>query len=499
MSIIKKVNKNVIYNILTFIFLALALSWLTFINGFPLYFTDSAIYILSSLRHIVITLSELNNLPLSIDTYVASILEEMGNLQYILPQTHPIFYSYFILPFHLTLSLLPVVIAQALIFLYVLYLFLKTNFQLFKRKDLIIITLLLAVFSSLPWNINIILADFFAPIIVLLFFLLGFCQDKLTKFEIFFCFVMLVLAISFHYSYLPLAGALAVIVFVLNFWIQKGNEKKSRIYMLLTRKSFLLFCPILLVAAMHISLNLIYYKKFTISIAGHEFLMARFIGDGTIKKYLKENCDNNKYQLCSYQESLTSSSNYLHGKNSPRYKIGVEEEKEIIRKSIIEYPLLYLENVYKNTLKQLITFNVSNKQSHEKNYISSVIKTVFPNSYPAYKNSLQHQNKLNPIISFFRKLHNTSIFISLILSFIWFCFAVRYKNKLMLALFTIILAGLIINAGVTGSISGIYARYQNRIVWLVQFYALIGSFVFVYNGWYQKLPIKKAIFFLTKK
>jgi hypothetical protein len=103
-----------------------------------------------------------------------------------------------------------------------------------------------------------------------------------------------------------------------------------------------------------------------------------------------------------------------------------------------------------------------------------VILTVFgPSVHARYVTSRQNTRKLP--IGTVAWLHNTAVVVSIpIVVFLFVIFA-RRKEPLYVSLFILILFGLIANAFIVGALSFVYSRLQSRVIWLVVFYATVGS------------------------
>jgi hypothetical protein len=255
---------------------------------------------------------------------------------------------------------------------------------------------------------------------------------------------------------------------------------------------------------MHVSLNLIHYKIFTISIGSEAFLIEKFRTDGTLKKYLDENCDNKEYRFCKYKDCDSTckhkdnflSISYLWDiNNSLLHRIGVlqmrAESKKIIKNIILEYPFLVLTNLIKTTGKQLKSFHIQLDPISSHTSVEQAIRTIFQNDYQSYRESLQNTNSEFFRIDFFNSFYAITFYFSIFLSCIFFLFALWEKNKLLMSLFILIAATLIFNAAITGGLSGVFDRYQSRVIWLVPLYALIGGFHFIETARYRKLFFKR--------
>lgn len=440
---------NLVYSLLTVGLATFFLSWVALLNGFPLVFSDSGTYLDTALSF--------SNLPLD----------------------RPIFYSFFLLPLHGTLSLWPIVFFQNLIFLYVLYLTMRTMLGTVRRTYFLLVTLALAIFSSLPWQSGQIMADFYTPIVVLLCFLLGMCHDKLSRIETSLCCLGLTGMITFHLTHLPLAIGLTVVLVLVNLLPFNRHLLTIKMLAMLVGSIFTAVC---LLASVH----LLHRGELTLAPMSNDFLIGRFIADGPIKKYLAEHCGEKHYVLCDYQDELpTSPESYIWKSDSLLRKTGGTEKtrsesRELIRASLKTYPLWHLKNAWKAIQQQLVTFDTGGLNPYlGDTLIYTVIQKYFPAMTPSYETSLQSTGKLkNPTI---RPLHRGSTYVSLVIACIWAIVAIHRRDGPWFGLFVLVLTSLVLNAALCGVLSGVHDRFQNRLIWLVQLVALLGVLFVAYR------------------
>jgi hypothetical protein len=426
---------------------AILLNSPAFFNGFPLVAGDTAAYIVDARNFL---------------------------LFFTINWARPIFYSIFILPLHLTLSVWPIVLVQGVIVAHLLFITLRVINQK-QPRSFVIVILILTVCTSLPWLVGQIMADVFTGIVILGLFLLSFGLDRLTRLEKIYIFFLTAGAISVHSSHIPLALGLVIVTVGLQGFLRWHGWRRMK-------KLALLIGPIMIATSALLAVNIAAVGQITLSPGSPLFLLARLIEDGTARMYLDETCPEKGYVLCSYRDELSSSWHFLWSKDSPLKKAGGPwklraEASEIVRGSLRAYPVQQLHKSLHNFFHQFVSISTgaSLRPRLEGDHTNRVILTVFgPSVHARYVTSRQNTQKLpiGPVAW----LHNTAVIVSIpILVFLFVLFA-RRKEPLYVSLFILILFGLMANAFIVGALSFVYSRLQSRVIWLVVFYATVGSF-----------------------
>ena len=217
------------------------------------------------------------------------------------------------------------------------------------------------------------------------------------------------------------------------------------------------------------------------------FLLARMVGDGTADRYLRAHCgetapERSSDTMCSYVAHMPMSADeFLWSENrargvwqlaSPDEKAAISTESSaIVNGTIRNYPLEQAKASAGNALRQLFTVgitqfgNVAELEPEKTPGMSSLLTE--------YRGSAIWQRKA-PLT-----LVSTAMLTvySLALCFVSFAlFRFRSgsgRNDGLVAIVMLLLAGLAINAAVSGVIAGVYDRYQGRVAWLSLLAALV--------------------------
>jgi len=130
----------------------------------------------------------------------------------------------------------------------------------------------LALFSTAPWFVSLLMPDIFAAMAVLCIFLLGF-STRLTHAEVAWLVLLGALALAVHLSHLVIAAACVFGVLCLNW-----------------RRLSIAAFPLVGAIVILLGTNLYAFQKATISPHGSVFMLARLSGDGNTKEVLEKYC-----------------------------------------------------------------------------------------------------------------------------------------------------------------------------------------------------------------
>jgi hypothetical protein len=118
-----------------------------------------------------------------------------------------VFYNFLVAPLTWAAgSLWPIVFFQSLVVAYLLRLILLDVFGDGSPRRLLAVTLGVAVLTSLPWETGFVMADVYAPVVVLALFLLAFCAETLSRRERLLLSAILLAACAVHLTH-PLIAA----------------------------------------------------------------------------------------------------------------------------------------------------------------------------------------------------------------------------------------------------------------------------------------------------
>ncbi len=418
----------------------------------------------------------------------------------IVPVDRPIFYGLFVRHISLAHSLWFVAIAQSLLVTMLMLILIR---DIFKSKDPFLHTFVAGVFLSLTTSISYVVShimpDFFLPVLLLSIFIFLFSNDLSIHTKIFLGIIIIYSCIS-HLSNLLISVALLFLIYIGFVFFRKKYFDFRKI------RNNLFILSILLGSVWIImpTVNYLYGIGFKTSRTKNIFLMANFIDSGIMQKYLSDNCDESNYKICENIDELpTTAAGFLWDAESVLYKNckGMDScwEKKDIEYGIIindlfkdnHYLWLVIKSSFKKSIAQIVSFGIDGREHVTETHASyGGIKTRLSPDFKNYRNARQAYGRIEfHTLSYIQHI-TVSISLLMILLFV---LLPKLREKLSLNIFFFIaytIFAIIINSFVTGTFSGVVNRYQNRVIWLIPFIALM--LIIKYADWTRKLEQRKS-------
>lgn len=435
-----------------------------FFNGYPIFYSDSALYI-----------------------YASMLFGHLSNGED-LPYLSGIGYALFIRIVTWRYSLYLVVLAQALLLNILIYHSIK---NVIPEKKIIKFHLpiigILSICSSMGWTTSQLMPDIFTSYLVLSVFLL-YSWTKNSWGLYVFLSIVIIFSILSHLSNISISVLLIGVLFLL-FLLKKSYRKDLKIFFQKTLLVIgLIFTSLIILTGM----NNKYYDYKGLSPTGHIFLIARLMDTGFMPEFLNEKCAEKQYEMCKYKDSLPNSyEGFLWSPDSEFYKTGgwdikthKHEEYNMITRDVLTTPKYlgkFLYNCGIHSLKQLITFkigdgmsNVYTKESTEYQIVTKYFD--HPEFTVDFQNSRQMQSKINLGLI---NVVNYILLVVSVLTILW-TFVRRKMDRNMFLFTFVIISGVIINAAAASSLSSIFNRFQSRILWLIPLLACTYFSVYMY-------------------
>lgn len=463
---IKTINSNNQILIILFgsIVFLLPVMW----NGFPFVFTDSLSYITSG-------------------------------MDLLAPPDRPIFYGLLIRATGVPIKIWGVVIFQAILLSYFLLVFSNALFPKIHEKYLYLWILIITTLTSLPWFVGQISPDIFSSILYLALIVYALTYKHISDLNAFFIAAVIILSICVHSANL-IIGAITFMAIIFWFLINRHSWRDWKKYFVVVSMSFFSAVVFIIIS------NIWSHYGVTLNPTSKVFVLARVIEDGPGLKYLRSICKNTELKTCASLplleqakaveiqnpnskdpelKNLVASAFLWGGGLSASGGIFVvnAEAGSIIKESIKTYPLEELAALIRNMGNQLITFSVGEQLNStlKLDLMNQFFSSKFPSLYSSYLNSNQSLEKLRAITQFLNPIYFYVVIFSLILVFnscILFSRRNFPSDNLFLAVYGLLFF-LAANALVTGGLSGVFDRYQSRVIWLlpaISILLLIGLF-----------------------
>ena len=426
--------KSNLIHILLVLIGGLFLGSFAFYNRFPIVFSDTGTYILSGIENTV-------------------------------PVDRSLVYGIFLRHTSLAESIWIPVILQSIILSYLLYAYFHF-FSASRHKKLVYLFFIafITLFTGASLFSSTILPDIFTSIAALSLGLLLFVRKiKIVHFILISFFMFLGIGVhNSHFLILVLIMFFFTIAYLIKPWRQKFiviNTKRI-IYLWV-----LLIFTNLSVATLHYA----YGNTFSATRGGHVFLVARLNEMSLLKPYLDEHCEEKKYALCACKDDLPW--DFIWSQESPIVKLGGWEATKsdfnrISRDMLTDgyYLKMFVIKSGISSVTQFFSFDAGD-YVYKHDHTSPVIwplDIMFKHELKQFSGSLQNARGID-----FSTLNNRQqivVFFSLtlLIGLLFLKVPPFYRS---LALY--ILLVLLLNAVICGSLSGVFPRYQSRLVWLV--------------------------------
>lgn len=368
------------------------------------------------------------------------------------------FYGAFLLA-GLPLEFWPNVIIQAALTSWLVVLILRTH-GLGRRPLLAVaIVLLLAIATSLPWFVSLLMPDALFPIAVLALHLLIFRANTLTRHERIGLCAVVVFAIVSHMAMVGLAAGMIAALWFLR-WFARLTQPRLWIATLAVA-SGLFLAPLS---------NALITGHFIFTPGGPSFLFGRLIEDGIVTRYLDEKCPEPALHICAYRNGISrDTDDWLWKNDSPFWKLGgwqgyEEEERRIIWATLARYPITHMMTALRAATLQfsLFTTDFSNEPGDNAPTLG-IFKDYAPQLLPNLRAARLEAAPFDADPLNF--VHVPVAIISLVVVIV----AVVWRRRLHVAsettaLSASVLLALVLNAVICGVFSHPDDRYQSRLI-----------------------------------
>ncbi|WP_431301429.1 hypothetical protein [Sediminicoccus sp. BL-A-41-H5] len=403
-----------------------------FLNGYPLLFSDSGAFLAQTV------------VPLMI-------------------WDKPWVYGPFAWLFHQHLSLWGTSLAQGVIVSHLIWLLARVLGRAAPGGHLLLCAAL-ALGTTLPWSAALVMPDILAPVAVLAAVLLGWGWAALSPGERLWLILLGSVATASHLSHLPVMLALLLPALVMRLrWA----------------RCLAVLAPLAGGMLLLLATNIAGHGRIALSPHGSSFLLARLVADGPAARTIAARCPEAGWYLCDFAGRLPEDADvFLWAPDSPvnRTPEGIPiflggmllapEARIIVAETLWREPLSVLQAGLGNAWRQLLTAGIGDTlgNRHLDVAVRPRIAQGFPPSEVAgFDAALQRGAGLAQAGRAIAWLHPLVLLASLpLLAWGWWRGDARLRG-LLLALVVAVLA----NALATGALSGVHARYQARIAWLL--------------------------------
>jgi hypothetical protein len=411
------------------------------------------------------------------------------------PVERPITYGIFVWLTSLSVSLWFVILAQSLLTVYVLHVFLKRLYgQSYNPLILLFLLIPLGITTGAGYFVCQIKPDFFLPLIILSIcaFLVG--NGQITREDILLALITMTGLLA-HLSHIPIVTGLIIAIFcLLLIFRQLRVENYSKKFLVL----FVFICSAWLIAP---SINYVFTGSFTFSRVNNIFSTSRLLQAGIFQDYVSERCETDStFSMCKYRYEMADYKQYydfLWDKESFLYDhdcfakgklncwLARDKEFGVIVKEIYsrkEYRIWMARDAVHTSVTQFFSFGIPDYASYQRHsYPMEMARKYLPYDNKFIINASQGKRDLIfPVQNFVQLIMVIASLFVIFFFMIWHR-GRTYDAKLKLTGLIVMLI-LLGNAAFIGIFAGPSDRFQGRLIWLVPLFAILLIFRLALRG-----------------
>jgi hypothetical protein len=224
------------------------------------------------------------------------------------------------------------------------------------------------------------------------------------------------------------------------------------------------------------SFNYVRSGRATLASGSDTFLFGHLVDSGIASRLLAEHCPERDYLLCPQRRSLPMSVDELLWVDKlelhpwQRSREIAQDTQRMLRDSLREYPALHLQVAIDYTLRTLARFRTGEGlDADARPLIEAQLARFVPGDLPEFRSARQQADQLP--VDQLRTVHTPVGWMLLLLgSLVLLLGALSGRSSFAhrgMSFLAFVFAALLLNAALSGNLSGIYDRYQSRLVWLV--------------------------------
>ena len=322
---------------------------------------------------------------------------------------------------------------------------------------------LLASCTALPWIAGQLMADIFTPILVLSLWLVveDVALPRATRIGL---LALIALCVTVHLTHLPLGLALLAAAWL---WLRMRGVRQ------LQRRILAPAVALLVGLAAIGGWNTARAGHFTLASGSDTFVLGHLVDTGIASRMLDAHCPERDYMLCPYRARLPMSTDELLWVDKldiapwehPAAVSG--EVSRLLRDSLREVPLLHARVALVSTLRVLGRFATGEGlDSDASDVIAARMAKVAPADVSAFLSSRQQRDAID--VSKLRFLHTPIgwALIACALLSLTRLFQLKDADSAELRFLGFVALAWLLNAVLSANLSGIYDRYESRLLWL---------------------------------
>lgn len=386
-------------------------------------------------------------------------------------------YSLGILPLHWNITPWPVIVINAVLAGWVMWLVARSVLP--RRQVLSFLTLVLALslLTSFGWYVSLVMPDILGPLTYLSIYLLLFARDSLSRSERNALMPLIGWGVASHITHLLIAIALLLVLALLSLLRVRwpGHFERSAVAHVAA--------VVALAAGVQVALNTYLYGQPSLNGERPPFLMARVIADGPGRWYLEQHCPNSHaaldWAICddlarlpdNADDFLWTEGGIWQSADDNKQKALRRQEMPLLLATLRTYLRAQLTRSAANFWNQLWIFGI--EDFDPSSWVRDQFNSVLPGQLGRYDRSRQARNALP--LDRVTTIQNWTVLASVALIAALGPLGWRRSPRLR-GLSLVVLFTVVVNAAVTGPLSMVDDRLESRVIWLVPLLAgvLIG-------------------------
>jgi hypothetical protein len=360
----------------------------------------------------------------------------------------------------------PVIIAQTLFTVWILWLLLRSH-ELGARARILPITVAaLSILTALPWLTGQLITDIMAGLAVLALYLVMVLADKVTRWERIALMAFIALAVATHNA------TLAVLMLLVAAGLVFALFDRRLVPLMGVGRGAL---SLVLGAALLVTMNYVVSGKVAWTPGGIALMFGRMLNEGIARRYLTEHCPDPRFKLCDHISELPNDADVFFWGESVferlgRFKGMNAEMATIVLESLAAYPWLQIRGAAIATARQLVMVDTGYGVNTEVWHTYGMIETHAPQMLPAMNAAHQQQHDLN--FTAMNRVHEPAAYLAMLL-LLGMIALPHARGTHLRRLACMVALALMANAFVCGALSNPHDRYGARMVWLAVLVALL--------------------------
>ena len=362
----------------------------------------------------------------------------------------------------------PVVVVNAALTVWILSLVLRVHGLGEKARVLIVTVAVMAVLTTLPWVVDVLLTDIFAGLSVFALYLLARRADALTRWERIALFIFIAFAAATHSATLFVLLALLFAGLVAALF----DRRLVPFGGLAQGAAALALGAVMLVAANYAVAGRIAWTP-----GGFATAFGRMLQAGIVARYLDDHCPDPRLRLCTYRQDLPDDADTFFWGQSMFDRLGRfqgmnDEMRTIVIESLVDYPWLQIKAAVGATALQLERVRTGAGVLTTIWHTYGMIENFLPSALPAMRAARQQKGELD--FEAINRVHLPIAWASMLLLLGVIALGVarrRFADLGWLAATTAL--AILANSVVCGALANPHNRYGARMVWPAPFVVLL--------------------------